>query len=285
MKKFDKIVIASDLDGTFFGKGARLIDRNLEAVKYFVENGGHFLVASGRFPWHIKRAFPEIGSYVNLPCVTCNGAVIYDYSKDELEIVKKIDSALVEEFIELLHESSEIAATRFSSRQIEFLYTPRDAKSERLEKELEGVRSDGSKHLIAEPSEWNDFEVYQAVVRSEKEDADRIREMIKVSFKDRLYVTQSGKSLLDVQSAGVNKGVTLRNVVSRYLGEGYTVYTVGDYINDIELHASADVSVCPENAHEDIKALCSLCLCSNEDGVIADLVEYLDKKAKNNEKI
>ena len=40
-----------------------------------------------------------------------------------------------------------------------------------------------------------------------------------------------------------------------FLGEGKTLYTCGDYLNDIELHQAADVSVCPSNAHEDIKEM------------------------------
>ena len=31
-KKFDSIIIVSDMDGTFLGKGARVIPENIEAV-------------------------------------------------------------------------------------------------------------------------------------------------------------------------------------------------------------------------------------------------------------
>ena len=59
-------------------------------------------------------------------------------------------------------------------------------------------------------------------------------------------------------------------------GRQLTVCAVGDYENDSAVLSAADIAVCPSNATEDIKAICDLCLCSNDEGVIADLVEYFE---------
>lgn len=48
MKKFEGYLIVSDLDGTFLGKQSRIVERNVEAVRYFTENGGLFTFATGR---------------------------------------------------------------------------------------------------------------------------------------------------------------------------------------------------------------------------------------------
>ena len=52
--------------------------------------------------------------------------------------------------------------------------------------------------------------------------------------------------------------------------------TVGDYDNDLEMHSISDLPVCPSNANDVVKSICKLQLCSNDDGVIADLVDYFD---------
>ena len=39
---------------------------------------------------------------------------------------------------------------------------------------------------------------------------------------------------------------------------------------------AADVGVCPANALSVVKEVADLCLCSNEDGVIADLIEHIE---------
>jgi hydroxymethylpyrimidine pyrophosphatase-like HAD family hydrolase len=54
------------------------------------------------------------------------------------------------------------------------------------------------------------------------------------------------------------------------------VITCGDYENDIPMHRVADVSVAPANAHPDVKALCDHVFCSNDEGVIADIIEGIE---------
>ena len=61
-------------------------------------------------------------------------------------------------------------------------------------------------------------------------------------------------------------------------GEKRRVYMCGDYENDRAILLAADVAVCPSNALPEIKNICQYCLCSNEEGVIADLVERLEKE-------
>ena len=41
----------------------------------------------------------------------------------------------------------------------------------------------------------------------------------------------------------------------------------------------ADVAVCPDNAIETVKEICDLCLCDHKQGVIADLIELLERQA------
>ena len=61
-------------------------------------------------------------------------------------------------------------------------------------------------------------------------------------------------------------------------GENVTLIACGDYVNDIEMLKDADVSVCPENAHEQVKGICDLKLCKNTDGLIDALVSYIGKE-------
>ena len=56
-----------------------------------------------------------------------------------------------------------------------------------------------------------------------------------------------------------------------------TLCCVGDYDNDIEMLEAADISACPSNANDNVKAISKLQLCSNDEGVIGDLVEWIEK--------
>ncbi|MBR7161415.1 MAG: HAD hydrolase family protein, partial [Clostridia bacterium] len=48
MKKFERILIASDIDGTVLWKSQYIHPRNFERLRYFFENGGRFALSTGR---------------------------------------------------------------------------------------------------------------------------------------------------------------------------------------------------------------------------------------------
>ncbi len=275
MKKFEKTVIATDLDGTFFGTGARLVQRNLDAVRYFTENGGHFTIATGRFPYHVRLVFPQVADYINLPAATCNGSCLYDFAKDRELYVRTIPSQLMIELERFVTDNEPSAALRASSSEHYFTCTPSGLKNPYIRSEFEKIETSAKRVLPIE--EWQGKIFYKTVVRADEDVIDRLKPKVAERFADRLYVTQSAKTLIDIQIAGSDKGKCLRELVRDELGNGYTLYTCGDYINDMEMHLAADVSVCPSNAHPEIKKMCKLCLGTNDDGLIADLVEYLDK--------
>ena len=103
-------------------------------------------------------------------------------------------------------------------------------------------------------------------------------EALRLRFGERFSVTQSWATIIDVQLGGVNKGATLKKYITEKMGDGVTLYACGDYINDLEMLNVADVAVCPSNAHEVIKAASDLCLCSHNDGLIADLVASIERE-------
>ena len=275
MKKFEKVVIATDLDGTFFGSGATLVQRNLDAVKYFTDNGGHFTVATGRFPYHVKVAFPSVAEYINRPAATCNGSCIYDFANDKELSVCTIPAQLLIELDEFVAKNEPSAALRASSSEHYFTCTPKGLENPYISAEF--ARIDENAKAVLPLDEWHGKVFYKTVIRADKEVIDRLKPKVTEHFGGRLYVTQSASTLIDIQIAGIDKGKGMRELMSICLGEGYTLYTCGDYINDLELHAAADVSVCPSNAHPEIKSVCKLCFGTNDDGLIADLIEYLDK--------
>ena len=48
MGKFDGILLASDFDDTLYDYNLRIPERNLEAIRYLIREGGRFTVSTGR---------------------------------------------------------------------------------------------------------------------------------------------------------------------------------------------------------------------------------------------
>ena len=83
MKKFENVLIASDIDGTLLFQN-EIHPRNFEKLRYFCENGGHFALSTGRNHMDIFAIMQNIGEYVNMPCILCNGSYLYDVEKGEI---------------------------------------------------------------------------------------------------------------------------------------------------------------------------------------------------------
>ena len=252
------------------------VERNLAAIEYFKAHGGRFTVASGRAAEHIRGSIPCVDELVNIPAVTCNGANLYDYDREETVASYPMDIGLVREVVDFVRKKYPRAGVRASAEGYCFVSTPEDMKNPLVDGDFK--RYNTTNHFMNSIEEWEELDVYKVVVRIDEADILDAMDMLREYFGDRVSVTQSWATIIDVQRGGINKGATLERYARQSYGEDVRIYACGDYLNDVDLHAVSDVSVCPANAHEAIKELCDIELCSSEEGVIGDLVEYLDKE-------
>lgn len=278
MKKFENKIIVTDLDGTFLNDRERVADRNREAVEYFKANGGLFTIATGRVAQHVYGAIPDVAELVNFPAVTCNGACLYDFCTGSIPVLHTMTYDEVRMIVEFIRENYPTAGIRASSPDYCFVTTPEDTENKYIANDLERYR--GQSNLTAPLEEWKNETVMKIVIRIDSDIIVQAMDAIKQRFGDRFSVTQSWATIIDVQLGGVNKGVTLKNYITQKMGDGVTLYACGDYVNDLEMLGVADVAVCPSGAHEAVKAVSDLCLCSHNDGLIADLVEHIERERK-----
>ena len=279
MKKFENIVIVTDLDGTFFGAhDAPIVKRNLEAVKYFTDNGGRFTIATGRAPSHVEVTFADVSKYVNIPAIVCNGACLYDYGTRDMVTSYTLESDVVIDAIKLVHENFENAGVRANTKEYEILCTPDDVYHKYISGDIK-LYSD-TPHTALPIEQWRDLVIYKFVIRADAEVVEKILPLLSERFSDKIEIATSSPTIVDMQAKGHNKGTMLRGAMRELVGESATIYACGDFFNDLKMLRAADVAVCPSNAHEDIKKICDLCLCSNEQGLIADLVDHIENEMR-----
>ncbi len=274
MKKFDNVMIVTDLDGTFLGKDAVLVERNLRAVEYFKQNGGSFAVATGRVPSHVKEAVPMIGELVNMPCITNNGGCIYDFEADKVVKLYPTPFDAIRDAVNMIHRDFPRACVRGASLEYGFITTEQDLPNKYMVYDF--TKNATITKLVAPIDEWKKYPLFKMAVRCAPELIEKIIGALLDGFGDVLSPVQSGSTTIDVLSRGLNKGVLLRELVSAPEYKGKKIYACGDHTNDIEMLCEADVAVCPSGAHERAKAVSDLCLCSNDEGVVADLIEYIE---------
>lgn len=273
MKRFENIIIASDLDGTFLSSESTEVERNVESIKYFTENGGIFTFATGRIALHVENLLPNAASYVNAPVVACNGMQLFDLKKGENVRKTLVDPELHYETVTYLLERypDTFYRTMTGKGIASFQMENRFAIKEMAEHSID--------YTYAEPKEQKLLDIYKLTLRDAPEVLDEIKGVVEERFGEHYSLCKSWCDLLELVPKGYSKAVMLKELQAELSvgGAQKLLYAVGDHENDLEMLRIADVAVCPENAIDSVKAICDHCFCDNDRGVIADLIEYIDK--------
>ncbi len=279
-KRFQNILIVTDLDGTFFGKSGAVLERNTEAIRRFEEQGGHFTVATGRNNLNIRQKWQDVAHYVNAPVISCNGGMLCDIRNGEVIARRLMDREEFMQLVRFAEQNYPDLGGRISVEQGFLTSGEMIERCPRLEREMSAIPAESL--FILPSSEWLSIpDWYKAVFRGSEERVDSFRSDAERQWQGKFEISKSGASFLEFQSAGTTKAAMLpclREWTEKEVGGEVTLYACGDYENDIQMLLSADVAVCPENALDKVKEIADLCLCHHTEGLIAHLIEYLESK-------
>lgn len=276
MGRYTGMMIASDLDGTFMDAKGRVVQRNIDAISAFCADGGLFTFATGRHHDHLPEAVPGVERLVNMPVIVANGSYLYDFSTDRV---------LAEVFMEIDVSRAALQYARANYPRVGFrVSTPQgyltDGRTEYMQKFINYSKKHRSYLVEVAPIEqWMQRLWHKIVFQGTCEELDALYADLKATFGEEAFeYNKSSATLFEIQKKGCSKGSMLRVLKQSYeilTGRPIKVFGVGDYENDLALLQAADVAVCPSNAQEMVKRVSDMVLTSNDQGVIADLIERL----------
>ena len=276
-KDFRNCLLVTDLDGTFFAQGARLVERNLEALKVFKERGGRFTVATGRIHVNVLKAFSNVAEVCNAPGIMANGSFLYDFSTGTRMCECPMNQRLVCDVIRFAHEVEPEAAARISTG--DGLAADSRMTNGYVDWDLEHYKGNGE--IVRSPMEEWDLDsmtFFKIVFRGDADTLARLRPHVEKRFGNRLEYCASSPEFFEIQAVGCHKGQALLNLkaaLERENGEAWTTFAIGDYENDLPMLRAADRSACPANAMEAVKAVVDDHVCHCNEGAIADWLERL----------
>lgn len=265
--RFANYLIVSDMDGTFLSSEATLIDKNIEAIRYFIENGGTFTLATGRCYRVLDLVFPSAAEIVNAPAILCNGGYLYDFNERRIINALSLNKDEILPLIDELLSAFPNVGFRISC-EAGFLCPN---KTPYLANRLIPYES----VTRYEPLDnYASIDWHKVVYCAEDVQIAKVRQHLqRYNLKD-IKMTASSPTLLEFIPQCSGKGAKIHELRKKFPNK--TIIGVGDFDNDLDMLTCVDVAACPDNANEAVKNISSIHLCHHDKGCIADLIYQLD---------
>ena len=275
MKKFENILIASDVDGTILWEYSYVHPRNFEKLRYFCDNGGHFALSTGRSHRDIFIVAHQLKEYVNMPCILCNGTYLYDYETSRILNPHYLDPRpSIEAFQWVKARYPEIGMRATATQG--FLCPAEDDIA------IGFLKKSKLDHLTQSIpiKEFVTQKMFKAVfTTAQTEKLLLLQEELRKKYGAFYDIMLSGKTILEILPKGISKKTQFPYLKTIYPGS--ELWGIGDFHNDVEMLEGADVAVCPENAVDEIKRICDLQVCHCKDGALADMIDEIEKRIKS----
>ena len=267
---FSQILLTVDYDRTLTGPDSAIPERNLEAIRYFMDNGGAFTMNTGRSTTTMRDLFDKIP--VNAPFLLYNGSAAYENGR--LTHCRPIDLPMWETLDEV-HEMFPDMNLEIQGETIHYLYKVLPGYTQFYEGIEWGYamaeRGDDLGQFLKFSlfgRTWNSSvaQFYEGT-REDLDRMDQAEAWLKARFGDKVSVFRAAPRIIDIHAGGVSKGAAARALQKR-LGRKILV-CVGDSHNDLSMLDTADYAYTPADA---VIAGSYETVCNCADGAVADVI-------------
>ena len=263
MGKFDGILICTDLDGTLLGSDRKISGENLDAIEYFMSEGGFFTFITGRMPYFVSDIYGTIRPNAPFGCI--NGGGIFDHRTQKYLYTQELSHSaltLVEHVYQRMPEMG-IQINCFDK-----IYFSRENSA------MENFRKiTGMPNLVKHFDEV-DEPLAKIVFGDERNDAIESLERLLRSHPDSksFDLIRSEATLFEILPKGICKGSVLPRLASILNVDMSKTVAVGDYNNDVSMLRTAGVGIAVANACEEAKAAADIITVSNDEHAIRQII-------------
>ena len=267
MKKFEGVLLCSDLDGTLLKNDKTISKENLEAIDYFQQEGGYFTFVTGRVPLCVKDILETVRPNCPIGCI--NGGGIYDHVAGKYLWIEELSKEVMDL---VAYAEREVPEIGIQINTFENIYFCR----ENLAMEYFRLLT-GTPNLVCEYRDVTE-PVAKILFGDHREEIILKLQQTLVSHpQSRNYdFIRSEKSLYEILPKGVHKGTALLKLTEILGPDKNKTIAVGDYNNDIGMIKAAKAGFAVANARPEVKAIADFETVSNEEHAIADIINRLD---------
>lgn len=269
---YSDVLLTADYDRTLTAPDSTIPQRNVEAIRYFMENGGAFTVNTGR---SVPMARPFLDKVpVNAPLLLYNGSAAYDvqtrkflfYHEIPLDLWQTVRTCM-ELFPDMTVEVQGVDAHyRFQENPAWDAFCDHNGCSRGFARPGDDL---GPFLKFSVYGQIRDVTVSHLFSGTEEEyrQIDQVQEILLQRFGACCEVFRAAPRILDIHAKGVSKARSARQLQQK-LGRKILV-CAGDAENDLSMLRDADYAFVPGDA---ILADRFPTVCNCADGAVADVI-------------
>ena len=270
MALFSDILLTADYDRTMTDYNGQLPQRNVEAIRYFTDNGGVFTINTGRSLPQSADVLKNVP--MNAPFLCYNGGLTIQDGKIlaqhpiDLPLEETLE-AVCKTFPDLNVDLHGVEAhvgfqpvgcwhTYYAARKCNYFLANEN-------------KNYGPFMKFNVYGQLRDDTFYQIFSGTEEEIAriDEAEQWLRDTYGDKLTVFRAGARVLNVHAPGVSKLEAARDL-QKQLGRKILI-CVGDADNDLPMLQGADYAFCPSDSSI-AELFPNVCPCG--DGAVADVI-------------
>lgn len=283
---FSDILLTVDYDRTLTAPDSTIPERNLEAIRYFIDNGGTFTVNTGR-SLPMTKVFRDVVP-VNAPLLLYNGAAAYDLQTGEFTECHTIPLPMEQTIREIMASYPDLMV-ELQGIDAHYAFRENPGWDAYLDHNLcARGHADPGDDLgpflkFSLYGEFREVTVADLFAGSPEEvrRMDEAEEQLRRQFGDHCEVFRAASRIIDIQTRGISKKRAARDLQHR-LGKRILV-CVGDGENDIPMLRDADFAFCPGDAivSDRFENVCGCAEGSVADVIYKKIPEILEKTIDN----
>lgn len=267
MGKFDKVLIASDYDGTLTDDRGEIPESVRSAIAYFIREGGYFTVCTGRTKQGFHAWSPEI---INAPVILANGGMAYDFGKNEVVFTDCIEKKDIGVLRRIAAEFPDICIEYYSDDFRSFALRPDEISRRHFERQFIdcAVIDDISPEMFP----------LVKVMAGAGEHTFELQEWLSLNDTGCIGFIPCDGHFVELCSMTSGKGSGLLRLAAALGVDQKDVYSVGDGANDVDMHRAAAHAFVPANGDSFALAAAGTVVRTSNEGAVAHVIEILDEK-------
>ena len=268
MKKFEGVLICTDLDGTLLRNDKTISQENLDAIEYFKSEGGLFTFITGRLPCFSGKICEAIRPNAPFGCI--NGGGVYDYNKKEYLWKLELDPSAIE-LAEYVNDNIDNMGVQLNAFETVYFCTENEAMADFR-------RRTGLPNIQRDMREVDEPLCKIIFVTNEPEKITRAAELLREHPKgDSFDYIHSEAHIYEILPKGSGKGSLLSRMAEMMGVDIKKTIAIGDFYNDVSMISAAGIGIAVSNAVDEAKAVADIVTVSNEEHAVARVISDIEK--------